>query len=427
MPKPELVLDPMSSIREPMVSWDSTSTVSKWKLGAQSWLMPEESQGLILEASQLEEYLEVVTKTMRETCSHAERVVLINCVVSGAFRLSHHQRVMREVLERIDAHMTTLEREMVQDKQNLVLRRADLESRQIEHKEQHEHKVQELLHKNVKELEESKHRFEKLLEEEREQAVRLGSESAVLQQRQASLQQQVAAQHEQETTLMVEALARLEEAQRQVAAAANERDEQREMLAILREQHTATMEHADQAYAEIREKWTIFDASRRQHEAAVAESNVLLSELRTRQKDLRRLVDDGSTYVEQLDNSNNDLEAEFVRSMRRSPSGPEWYPVALDITVLAPKTSPLSSSESLQAKLITDIARILHVCVHPSPPPTPPPPSCACTSTRTPASAYAHTPAQLRTYARSPPLYFLLTGGKVKIASAQKNFHQRLA
>ena len=53
MPKPEQVMEPMATIREPVVSWDSTMTVSKWKLGAQPWPMPEAAEGLTLEPSQV--------------------------------------------------------------------------------------------------------------------------------------------------------------------------------------------------------------------------------------------------------------------------------------------------------------------------------------------------------------------------------------
>lgn len=56
MPRPEQVMAPLASVREPVVSWGSTSTVSKWKLGAQPWPMPDDTikAGLGLEPAQFE-------------------------------------------------------------------------------------------------------------------------------------------------------------------------------------------------------------------------------------------------------------------------------------------------------------------------------------------------------------------------------------
>ena len=55
MPRPEQVMAPLASVREPVVSWDSTSTVSKWKLGEQAWPFPDENtEGLDLQTSKFE-------------------------------------------------------------------------------------------------------------------------------------------------------------------------------------------------------------------------------------------------------------------------------------------------------------------------------------------------------------------------------------
>ena len=69
----------------------------------------------------VQEYVDVLMKTMRETESHAERQELMNSAVSGAFRLSHSQRVFREILERVDEHMTTLEQRLVADRHDLTV------------------------------------------------------------------------------------------------------------------------------------------------------------------------------------------------------------------------------------------------------------------------------------------------------------------
>lgn len=208
----------MASVREPIVSWDSTMTVSKWKLGTQAWPMPEEHQGLTLEASHFEEYLDVLTKTMRETRSHAEREMLMNSAVSGAFRLSHSQRVLRDVLERIDAQMTKLEGHLAEDKHNLALRRAYLEDQQVQNREQYERKRQENSQQYQTEIEETTHHFTKLMEAEREEAARLSSDNAELSQQQERLEREVNAKRREETPMVEEAVARLEEMQGQVAA-----------------------------------------------------------------------------------------------------------------------------------------------------------------------------------------------------------------
>jgi hypothetical protein len=53
MPKPEQIVTPKTSVYEPVVKWDSTMTVSKWRLGAQSGPVPEETLGITLEPSQV--------------------------------------------------------------------------------------------------------------------------------------------------------------------------------------------------------------------------------------------------------------------------------------------------------------------------------------------------------------------------------------
>jgi hypothetical protein len=82
--------------------------------------------------------------------------------------------------------------------------------------------------------------------------------------------------------------------------------------------------------------------------------------LSRQQQQLRELVDSGGKYLEELQGANEDLEAEFVRVMRRGPAGDEWYPVVIEVYVVYLKDTK-NSVHSIHAKLITDLAIMLQV------------------------------------------------------------------
>ena len=68
---------------------------------------------------------------------------------------------------------------------------------------------------------------------------------------------------------MAELQDELDAVQKDVAALANQRDQQREISAILRNEHAEEMAKVDEAYADTRELWAVFEPKRQAHEAAV--------------------------------------------------------------------------------------------------------------------------------------------------------------
>lgn len=207
--------------------------------------------------SQFEAYLDVLTKCMCETTSHAERKILMNSAVSGAFRLSHTQRVVREVLEKIDLQMTALERQLAEDRHNLTLRQAFLQSRQAENAQKAADDRAELVQQHMRTMNESKTQLLHLMDFERDVGVQRQHEIAEMQAHMDVLQQDATQKKQSERQALALLTARLDETQKIVAAAANERDEQREISGMLKDEHAAAMHTADEEYADIREEENI--------------------------------------------------------------------------------------------------------------------------------------------------------------------------
>jgi len=388
MPRPEQVMAPLANVREPVVSWDSTSTVSKWKLGAQPWPRPDEHDpSLALAPAQFEvrsatdagctagrcgvltrvwcwscmqDYLDVLVKTMRESGSHAEREELMNSAVSGAFRLSHSQRVFREVLQHVDQHMTSLEKRLDEDRHDITIRRAYLEQRDVENKETYEELRSAALREHQRELDERRQSLSAKVEVERQEAATLQQECKTLSDLRDRLERQGADQRALESQKVAELQSELDAAQQEVAALANQRDQEREISGILRKEQAEAMEKVDEAFADTREEWAVFEAKRDVHDAAMQAGEARVADLRMRHQQLTALADDGGFYLEELASSNDDLEAEFVRLMEQGPAGSEWYPVAVEVQVSAREAAALSR-EAVQAKLVQDMARLMQV------------------------------------------------------------------
>lgn len=362
MPRPELVTVPTAQVREPVVSWGSTSTVSKWKVGsAQPWPLPPDAEEPGLRPGQFEEYMDVLVRTMRDTHSPVERETLKNTAVSGALgRLSHPQRILRDVLERVDQQMTALEQLMHEDEQNIAVRRAQLHMRLERDRATYEQQRSEREQQHLLRMQHTESELRALVQVEQAAGALVQADIEELQRQHEQLELMVARKTEFETRTAEELRVELKETQRMIAQAANERDEQRELYAILREEQAREIADVDTKYADIREQWSAFETKREEHETIMREGGERVATLSRQQQQLRELVDSGGKYLEELQGANEDLEAEFVRVMRRGPAGDEWYPVVIEVYVVYLKDTK-NSVHSIHAKLITDLAIMLQV------------------------------------------------------------------
>ncbi len=146
------------------------------------------------------------------------------------------------------------------------------------------------------------------------------------------------------------------EGEQQEADAVRARDSARAALSALRQEHEHTMQGIEANYRKIQHDFAQFEAARLAHTARMDTGNV---ELRASQRVLRERTDKAAAYFEELQSSNEDLEAELVRIMRHDPkAGAEWYAVVLEVTVRVRDAIALSA-EQIHAKIITDFARLL--------------------------------------------------------------------
>ena len=335
MPKPEQVLEWPTS--RPIVEWDSALTVSKWKIGTATQVatasLPEAPEQLELPLHQFEMYVDVLARSMRETTSPAEREALKQATVSGAFRLSHAQRVFRDVLERVDRHMTALEDEIEADTRSLPDRRADILRRRQAAEEAFAEQKRTTAAQHELELEEHKQSLSAKLDTDRALLASIEPEIASLRERiQNSLQQAEDVQREDDA-LLEELRAELESAKTSLVTATAERDAQSEMLASVQDSQAREMLEVDEAYERVREAWAKWQPRVAEHSRVLAERQAGMDAMRAREDALRGEVSAGEQYLDDLVAGNDELEAEVVRSMRQSEDGAEWYAVVLDVQV----------------------------------------------------------------------------------------------